>query len=139
MPVRHRYRKKIAVPSIEGLAHPQNGKCRDKGKCMMDQAVRIRETSSLKEAKTCLSRLGSIREKGRYEDEWILRLVSALTPQQRAVFKLVVEGRLNKQIAYELGISLSTVKAHVSAVLAKLRVVSRTQAVILAKRLYIFP
>lgn len=73
------------------------------------------------------------------EDEWILRLVSALTPQQRTVFRLVVEGRLNKQIAYELGISLSTVKAHVSAVLSKLKVVSRTQAVILAKRFYIFP
>lgn len=113
----------------------------------MDQAVRIREASSLKEAKTCLSRLGSIRENGEpdrimaameQEDEWNLRL-SALTPQQRTVFKLVVEGHLNKQIAYELGISLSTVKAHVSAVLSKLKVVSRTQAVILAKRLYIFP
>ncbi len=43
-------------------------------------------------------------------------------------------GRLNKQIAYELDVSMTTVKAHVSAVLAKLEVFNRTQAVILANR-----
>jgi DNA-binding NarL/FixJ family response regulator len=46
----------------------------------------------------------------------------------------MVAGRLNKQIAYELDVSMTTVKAHVSAVLAKLEVFNRTQAVILANR-----
>ncbi len=43
---------------------------------------------------------------------------------------MLAEGRLNKQIAYELGVSEATVKAHVSAILQKLGVESRTQAVI---------
>lgn len=68
-----------------------------------------------------------------YEGQ-VLARVATLTPQQRAVFRLVVEGKLNKQIAFDLGISLTTVKAHVSAILAKLDVANRTQAVILAKR-----
>ena len=45
------------------------------------------------------------------------------------------EGLLNKQIAYELGVSEATVKAHVSAILQKLDVDSRTQAVIAASRI----
>jgi DNA-binding NarL/FixJ family response regulator len=72
-------------------------------------------------------------------DDALLQKVQSLTPQQRAVLAMIVAGRLNKQIAHELGISLTTVKAHVSAVLAKLGVVSRTQAALLAKRLHIFP
>jgi DNA-binding NarL/FixJ family response regulator len=45
------------------------------------------------------------------------------------------EGLLNKQIAYQLGVSEATVKAHVSAILQKLNVDSRTQAVIAASRI----
>jgi DNA-binding NarL/FixJ family response regulator len=48
---------------------------------------------------------------------------------------MLAEGLLNKQIAYELGVSEATVKAHVSAVLQKLGVDSRTQAVILLSRI----
>jgi DNA-binding NarL/FixJ family response regulator len=44
-------------------------------------------------------------------------------------------GLLNKQIAYELGVSEATVKAHVSAILQKLGVDSRTQAVIAAGKI----
>jgi DNA-binding NarL/FixJ family response regulator len=47
----------------------------------------------------------------------------------------LVHGRLNKQIAHDLDVSLTTVKAHVSAILQKLGVFSRTQAVILANRI----
>ncbi|MEZ5810184.1 MAG: response regulator transcription factor [Rhizobiaceae bacterium] len=54
----------------------------------------------------------------------------ALTPQQTRVLSMLAEGLLNKQIAYELGVSEATIKAHVSAVLQKLGVDSRTQAVI---------
>lgn len=56
--------------------------------------------------------------------------VAELTPAQMRVLQLLRHGRLNKQIAYELGVSETTVKAHVSEILRKLNVVSRTQAVI---------
>lgn len=68
------------------------------------------------------------------EEEKIRKLIDSLTPQQRVVLGRLVAGRLNKQIAHELDISMTTVKAHVSAILCKLNVFSRTQAVILANR-----
>lgn len=68
------------------------------------------------------------------EAEMITRLQS-LTPQQTRVLGMLGEGLLNKQIAYELGVSEATVKAHVSAILLKLRVDSRTQAVIQVNKL----
>lgn len=61
--------------------------------------------------------------------------LKTLTPQQGKVLGMLGEGLLNKQIAYELGVSEATVKAHVSAVLLKLGVDSRTQAVIVLGRL----
>ena len=62
------------------------------------------------------------------------RLVT-LTPQQVRVLMMLSEGLLNKQIAYELGVSEATIKAHVSAILQKLGVESRTQAVIAASKI----
>ena len=62
------------------------------------------------------------------------RLVT-LTPQQVRVLMMLSGGLLNKQIAYELGVSEATIKAHVSAILQKLGVESRTQAVIAAGRI----
>lgn len=59
----------------------------------------------------------------------------SLTPQQQRVLAMLGEGLLNKQIAHELGVSEATVKAHVSAVLLKLGVDSRTQAVIALARI----
>ncbi len=56
--------------------------------------------------------------------------LSSLTPQQVRVLMMLGEGLLNKQIAYRLSVSEATIKAHVSAVLQKLGVDSRTQAVI---------
>jgi DNA-binding NarL/FixJ family response regulator len=61
-----------------------------------------------------------------------LRRLATLTPQQVRVLMMLSEGLLNKQIAYELSVSEATVKAHVSAILQKLGVESRTQAVIAA-------
>lgn len=61
--------------------------------------------------------------------------ISQLTHQQRVVLQMLVNGRPNKQIAYELSIVESTVKAHVSAILRKLRVHSRTQAVVKASKI----
>ena len=61
--------------------------------------------------------------------------LASLTPQQVRVLMMLSEGLLNKQIAYELGVSEATVKAHVSAILQKLGVESRTQAVIAAGKI----
>jgi DNA-binding NarL/FixJ family response regulator len=58
-----------------------------------------------------------------------------LTPQQWRVLALMVQGDLNKQIAYKLGVGEPTVKAHVTVILRKLGVRSRTQAVIEARNL----
>ncbi|MGE0231097.1 MAG: response regulator [Flavobacteriaceae bacterium] len=58
-----------------------------------------------------------------------------LTPQQVRVLMMLSEGLLNKQIAYKLSVSEATIKAHVSAILQKLNVESRTQAVIAAARI----
>lgn len=62
------------------------------------------------------------------------RLVT-LTPQQVRVLMMLSQGLLNKQIAYELTVSEATIKAHVSAILQKLGVESRTQAVIAASKI----
>lgn len=56
--------------------------------------------------------------------------LGTLTPQQVRVLMMLGEGLLNKQIAYKLSVSEATIKAHVSAILQKLGVDSRTQAVI---------
>ena len=61
--------------------------------------------------------------------------MSVLTPRQLAVLDLLAEGKANKIIAYELNISEITVKAHVSAILRKLGVSNRLQAVIAAKNM----
>jgi DNA-binding NarL/FixJ family response regulator len=61
--------------------------------------------------------------------------LATLTPQQVRVLMMLRTGLLNKQIAYELDVSEATVKAHVSAILLKLNVDSRTQAVIAANKL----
>jgi len=65
----------------------------------------------------------------------MLSRLSTLTPQQVRVLMMLSGGLLNKQIAYELGVSEATVKAHVSAILQKLGVESRTQAVIAAAKI----
>lgn len=65
----------------------------------------------------------------------LIKRLQSLTPQQTRVLGMLAEGLLNKQIAYELGVSEATIKAHVSAVLQKLGVDSRTQAVILLSRI----
>lgn len=62
-----------------------------------------------------------------------------LTPQQWRVLALMVEGDQNKQIAHKLGVGEATVKAHVTVILRKLGVRSRTQAVIEARDLALPP
>jgi len=69
------------------------------------------------------------------ESAAMIARLATLTPQQVRVLMMLSGGLLNKQIAYELGVSEATVKAHVSAILQKLGVDSRTQAVIAAARI----
>lgn len=67
-------------------------------------------------------------------DDLAARLAS-LTPQQLRVLQMLRQGLLNKQIAFELDVGETTVKAHVSEILRKLNVASRTQAVIEVSRI----
>ena len=69
------------------------------------------------------------------EGDVLAQRVATLTPQQMRVLMMLKEGLLNKQIAFQLGVSEATIKAHVSAILQKLAVGSRTQAVIAANRI----
>jgi DNA-binding NarL/FixJ family response regulator len=61
--------------------------------------------------------------------------VASLTPSQLRILEGLKAGRLNKQIAFDLGVSEATIKAHLTSVFRKLGVHNRTQAVILAKQL----
>ncbi len=63
------------------------------------------------------------------------RLLETLTPREREVFERVVAGRLNKQIAYELGVSEKTVKVHRGRVMEKMEVPSLAELARLAERL----
>jgi DNA-binding NarL/FixJ family response regulator len=69
----------------------------------------------------------------------LINRLQTLTPQQTRVLGMLAEGLLNKQIAYELSVSEATIKAHVSAILQKLGVDSRTQAVIRLSKINLEP
>lgn len=69
------------------------------------------------------------------ENADLLARISSLTPQQLRVLMMLSEGLPNKLIAFKLGVSEATIKAHVSQILTKLGVDSRTQAVIAINRL----
>lgn len=69
------------------------------------------------------------------DDTALAARLARLTPQQVRVLMMLSDGLLNKQIAHALGVSEATIKAHVSAILEKLGVDNRTQAVIAARRL----
>ncbi|CAM4047649.1 MULTISPECIES: response regulator transcription factor [Vibrio] len=68
----------------------------------------------------------------RYSD--ITDKLASLTPQQYKVLAMLADGLLNKQIAYELDVSVATIKAHMTAIFRKLGVTNRTQAVILLQQ-----
>ncbi|HEV3491632.1 MAG TPA: response regulator transcription factor [Reyranella sp.] len=72
-------------------------------------------------------------------DNSVAQRAAQLTPQQWRVLALMVQGDQNKQIAHKLGVGEATVKAHVTVILRKLGVRSRTQAVIEARGLALPP
>ncbi|NIA27242.1 MAG: response regulator [Desulfobulbaceae bacterium] len=72
-----------------------------------------------------------------HDEAGIAAAMSSLTPHQFRVLMMLGEGLLNKQIAYQLGVSEATIKAHVTAILRKMDVTNRTQAVLAVQRLAI--
>ncbi|MEM7545006.1 MAG: response regulator transcription factor [Pseudomonadota bacterium] len=74
-----------------------------------------------------------VADNGADKDASTIDRLSQLTLQQARILRLVCEGRLNKQIAHDLSIAETTVKAHMTAILRKLGVQSRTQAVLIAQ------
>lgn len=73
------------------------------------------------------------------EEKTIADVVASLTPQQFRVASYLVQGLLNKQIAWELSVTEATVKAHITEIFRKLGVHSRTQAVLLLNQLDVSP
>lgn len=71
------------------------------------------------------------------EEAGIAAALSSLTPHQFRVLMMLGEGLLNKQIAFQLGVSEATIKAHVTAILRKMHVNNRTQAVLAVQQLRI--
>jgi DNA-binding NarL/FixJ family response regulator len=76
---------------------------------------------------------GAVAPQGRELE--ILARLRELTPQQYKVLNLICEGKLNKQIAYELDIVETTVKAHITSIFKKLSIHNRTQAVLIMQKL----
>jgi DNA-binding NarL/FixJ family response regulator len=122
----------IATPDVIHFA-PALPKTRS-GKIMRRILRKIAEgdTSNLGDTSTLAD--PSVVEKDDVLDP-VAAQIASLTPTQLKVMLGVMEGRLNKQIAYDLGISEATVKAHMTAILKKLDVQNRTQAVLAAKAL----
>jgi DNA-binding NarL/FixJ family response regulator len=79
--------------------------------------------------------LTHLGEQGEIDSNNALQRIEQLTPHQLKVLRMMADGLLNKQIAYELDISESTVKQHASACLRKLNVNNRTQAGVIFKQL----
>jgi FixJ family two-component response regulator len=61
--------------------------------------------------------------------------IAAFTPRERQVFELIVRGKINKQIAHELGTTERTVKAHRQQVMEKAKVQSLAELVLIAEHL----
>jgi RNA polymerase sigma factor (sigma-70 family) len=94
----------------------------------------VSKATLLEAVERALARYRERREQRDRLDD-LRALLATLTPREREVFVLVVCGKLNKQIAYELGTSERTIKAHRHAAMEKLKVRSLAEAVALADRL----
>ncbi len=70
---------------------------------------------------------------GERDFEDISQKLAQLTPQQTKILRMICEGKLNKQIAYELDLAEATVKTHITALMRKLGVQNRTQAALLVR------
>jgi RNA polymerase sigma factor (sigma-70 family) len=94
----------------------------------------VAKDSLVQTIERALARAGVMREK--HEQLDVLRtLVSHLTPRERQVFERVVRGKMNKEIARELGATERTIKAHRHRVMEKVQAASLAELVIIAERL----
>lgn len=85
------------------------------------------------------AQLGSHAAELKSDEARIAARVAELTPQQFRVLAMIAEGLLNKQIAFELGVSEATVKAHMTAIMRKLGCNNRTQVALAASQLALEP
>jgi FixJ family two-component response regulator len=76
----------------------------------------------------------AVMQQGQDQLNSLKSLISTLTPREGEVFALMVRGKLNKQIAYQLGTSERTIKAHRHMVMHKLQVQSFAEAVSIGER-----
>lgn len=88
----------------------------------------------LRAIEQALARHESLRGQKRKLDS-LRELLATLTPREREVFGLVVQGRMNKQIGRELGATERTIKAHRHRVMEKMRVQTLAELVSIAERL----
>jgi DNA-binding NarL/FixJ family response regulator len=95
-----------------------------------DKSVLIKAIESVLSGSLAFPKLATYTSHAQARGTPIAERVQQLTPQQLRVLKMIRQGKLNKQIAHELLVGDSTVKAHVSEILRKLGVMSRTQIVI---------
>ncbi|MEX1666717.1 response regulator [Zhongshania arctica] len=77
----------------------------------------------------------SYKTSDNHEERSVAAVIASLTPQQFRVASYLVQGLLNKQIAWELNVTEATIKAHITEIFRKLGVHSRTQAVLLLGKL----
>jgi FixJ family two-component response regulator len=77
----------------------------------------------------------AVRQQQRERLRALRSLVASLTPRENEVFSLIARGKLNKQIAYDLGTSERTIKAHRHAVMEKLKARSLAELVLIAEKL----
>jgi DNA-binding NarL/FixJ family response regulator len=99
-----------------------------------DQSVFAKAYEALKQGKIYLPETYISQQVDEDPDrEDVLSRIATLTNQQTRILGLICEGKLNKQIAFDLSIAETTVKAHVTAIMRKLQVKSRTQAVLVAQ------
>jgi len=76
-----------------------------------------------------------VSRKLRSELNLLRALVATLTPRERQVYNLVIRGKMNKQIAFELGATERTIKAHRHRVMEKMDLRSLAELVLIAERL----
>ncbi len=86
----------------------------------------LRVLSGATNASGCLG-----ADRGPADGDSILCRLNKLTARQKRVLELLAEGLPNKVIAHELGISETTVKAHVGEILRKLKVYNRARAIVM--------
>lgn len=94
----------------------------------------VAKDTLLQAIERALARIRTMRDKHEHPDH-LRALVSHLSPRERQVFERVVRGKMNKEIARELGATERTIKAHRHRVMEKIQAKSLAELVMIAERL----